>query len=172
MSLKSIFNVFVFGTAFVVSSFVAYLFMPIPSPQPFVVTERSSCHKKQYLYKSQTGLNILELLKEDISNGVERTLGYRSPREKAKSVEIYVDASSTMSVSHLPREFQIAWKKHMQAWKNYSAYLNQSVKNGKTINENADYGKVGELNAEINSTWQDVLDIGENYYEGLRMEID
>lgn len=176
MNFKSIFNFFVFGLALVGSSFVAYLFMPLPKPQPVLV--RDFYFEKEnidLIHISKEGFAICDLLKKDISNGDTRTESYydsdSSALKKAKAVQKYVDTSSSMRVSNLPKDFQIAWKKHMQAWRNYSDYLNRNVKNKDNFDEDFYNEREDEFNNKIDSTWQDVLDTADQYYPDIRAEV-
>jgi hypothetical protein len=174
MNFKSVFNFFVFGLALVGSSYVAFLFMPLPAPQPVLVRDYFSYEKTSQI--TSVGYDICDLLKEDISNGNTRTESYydsdSSAKRKAKAVQKYVDTSSSMRVSNLPRDFQTAWKKHMQAWRNYSDYLNKNVKSIDNFDEDFYYERENELNNKIDSTWEDVLDIADKYYPDIRVEVE
>ena len=117
---------------------------------------------------------IYSHLKRDITNGRERDarsfrtvnwekdgkVGY-SIKIHANSVNQYVDDSSSMDVSDLPQDFQIAWQKHIDAWRDYSDFLNERKNSGLT---NEDFEEAGDFHTdEINRTWDEVLQVGENY---------
>lgn len=176
MNFKSIFNFVVFGLAFVGSSFVAYLFLPTPQIQPLLVKNNYYEIENEPFHISKESYAICELLKRDISNGDNRTESYydaqTNGKKQAKAVQEYVDISSSMRVSHLPKDFQFAWKKHMEAWRNYSNYLNKNVKHPANFDEDFFSERESELNDKINTTWEDVLDISEKYHPNIRLEID
>jgi hypothetical protein len=95
----------------------------------------------------------------------ERTgeTGY-SIENHSNSVARYVEESGSMDASDLPQDFQIAWEKHMDAWRDYSEYLDD-LKNSSDTKLSYKDLHIAEnpYNREINRTWFEVLRIGETY---------
>lgn len=137
---------------------------------PVKSNDNYSSHNCQEHYSSA----IYSHLRRDITNGRERDarsfrsnnsekdgkVGY-SIKIHANSVSQYVEDSSSMDVSNLPRDFQIAWQKHIDAWRDYADFLNEQ-KNSNSNDEDSEENGNFHTN-EINRTWEDVLLIGENY---------
>ncbi|MEK7723642.1 MAG: hypothetical protein AAB336_04785, partial [Acidobacteriota bacterium] len=69
----------------------------------------------------------------------------------------YVSASENINVDGLPAEFQDAWQRHMQAWRNHTNYLNEK-RFDRGFNSNYDAISSDQIN-EINRTWWEVLRI-------------
>ncbi len=121
---------------------------------------------------------IYSHLQRDIGNGRERDeKSFRANNREendesgysvlfhASSVAEYADQSGSLDTSNLPQDFQIAWHKHMDAWRNYSEFLTD-------MKEVADDGKISQKNFEIlqnrytnevDRTWYEVLRISRNY---------
>lgn len=121
---------------------------------------------------------IYSLLQRDINNGRERDMrSFRtvdwedtgnsrySIKNHADSVAGYVNYSSSMDTSDLPQDFQIAWQKHMNAWRDYSNYLNDLKESSADSEMNEDGFEASEnrYTNEINRTWYEVLRIGRTY---------
>lgn len=105
-----------------------------------------------------TAERITNVLTEDIGNGFNRRQNYRDSRYYlAKQTNDYVTASESINVEGLPEDFQMAWQKHMQAWRTHADYLNENKCNRWA---NLNYDKVSaEQTNEINNTWWEVLRI-------------
>ncbi|CAN5342666.1 hypothetical protein BH10ACI1_BH10ACI1_09910 [soil metagenome] len=117
------------------------------------------------------GEAIYSLLRRDISNGQERdeATGY-SIEDHANSVAQYADESGSMDVSDLPQDFQIAWHKHMNAWHNYSDFLNDLKESSadQTVDKTDVMTLDNHYTDEINRTWFEVLRIGRSYGAVIR----
>jgi predicted N-acyltransferase len=77
----------------------------------------------------------------------------------------YADKSGSMEADGLPQDFQIAWREHMKAWRDYADFLNE-MKNSsarKMLSEEKLDALETKHSAEITNTWQEVLRIGRNY---------
>lgn len=75
-----------------------------------------------------------------------------------QAINDYYIKSSSMDDSDLPSDFQYAWRKHMQAWQQQTAYLNSI-----NYDSDSDYSRYADNTAEINETWFQVLRISERY---------
>lgn len=132
----------------------------------------------RWVYSKPTDKQVLRFLERDIRNGEERigrlslsewhyTPPFSRPSlaEYREAVSLYVNKSGSMDDSELPADLQIAWREHMKAWRDYSAFLN-SLENLSI--EESDKRMLRqqhkEKDARISSTWFKVLKIaGENY---------
>jgi hypothetical protein len=177
MKIKTVISLLTFALTFGFSAYFASFFIP----EKIVVKDVFY----NYDYNPvQNDSAILKFLRQDIQNGEERSYNCYNRRDesntkselknyvlrKAASVKIYSEASSSMDSTSFPRDFRVAWKKHMKAWRDYSNFLEKSSKET-NINEDEFFAKTEEMNDEISATWQDVLDIGENYDERVAFEI-
>lgn len=105
-----------------------------------------------------TAERITNVLIEDINNGVSRRENNaHSNVYLAVRTNDYVSASENISVDGMPEEFQVAWQRHMQAWRNHANYLNEKRFN-REFNSNYDAVSSDQIN-EINQTWWEVLRI-------------
>ena len=170
MNTKIIIAALAFFTTFGFSSLMMQFALKKSEPQPNATYSR--------LFGKPTNKQVLRFLQQDIRNGQQR-LGslsqyewqYQPPfssyalAEYAEAVAMYVNKSGSMDDSALPQDLQIAWREHMEAWRDYSAFLNSL--------ENLSADEMSKLNvrlryevkdARISSTWFKVLEIaGENY---------
>lgn len=117
----------------------------------------TSCFKRPVAVERSSN-DIENFLLRDIRNGDAR-MDDRYTDNYAKAVRDYWRASSSMDASEFPRDFQKAWRVHMQAWKNYADYLEESQYSSERRNR----GEGRMLIREINSTWEDVKGVGRNY---------
>ena len=117
---------------------------------------------------SQTQQNIASLLHRDVRNGEERfdKIDFQSEKsvyfeEYTKAVNEYVDKSASMNDADLPPDFQVAWREHMRAWRDYADFLNSS----ETVNASScSFSRLEDsYNREISVTWSEVLQIGREY---------
>ncbi|MEZ5344458.1 MAG: hypothetical protein R2681_02785 [Pyrinomonadaceae bacterium] len=124
---------------------------------------------------SSTARRIESLLRRDVRNGEARhRIAVQAYRDLRNDESLYADAkyrltvlryvenSSSMSDAGLPRDFQYAWREHMDAWKKQAAY----VRSKERVNEefNAESESVYSDNtSEINETWYQVLRIAQRY---------
>ncbi len=181
MRSKTIISLLTFALTFGFSAYFASFFLP----EKVVVKDFNFNYNYDYNFKSaENDSAMLKFLRQDIQNGVERSANYYNRgdesnteyalkdyiQRKSASVKIYHEESSSMDSGGFPRDFRVAWKKHMNAWRDYSNFLVKSAHTDQ-IDENEFYTKKAELNAEISATWKDVLDIGENYDERIAFEI-
>lgn len=169
MRSKQILSIIAFITTFVLSSAFAFLFIdrsvPTVSFSNFE-TRNTGCRQD-----AETKLAVESFLRQDISNGRERLWringsddsSAKSYLEKyADSVEQYADESGSMNFRHLPYDFQIRWKAHMRAWRDYSDFLN-NAKDSVDSEDESFYRDQNEYLIDINSTWYSVLRVGRNY---------
>ncbi|MDQ3634375.1 MAG: hypothetical protein M3405_07675 [Acidobacteriota bacterium] len=122
---------------------------------------------------------IKSLLKRDVfRNGFARSKkirsieGYRSMSDVElysndtyrQAMNEYFIKSSSMNDSNLPRDFQYAWRKHMQAWQKQATYLNSiNDVNNSASSSNFHSSSYSDNTTEINETWYQVLRIAERY---------
>jgi hypothetical protein len=170
MNTKIITAALAFFTTFGFSSLMMQFALNKSEPQPNTTYSR--------LFGKPTNRQVLRFLQQDIRNGQQRTgrlsqyewqyqppFGRSALAEYAEAVAIYVNKSGNMDDSELPQDLQIAWREHIEAWRDYSAFL--------TSLENLSPDEMRKLNvriqyevkdARISSTWFKVLEIaGENY---------
>lgn len=190
MRIKNILSIAAFVTTFALSAAFAGLFIAKPTlTQTYTIsstdstptyTAKSYCNLKR---KSSTAVAIADLIANDHANGDARsdanydidesyppsptTAGFKI---YANNVEKYVNASSSMSTSNLPPDFKTAWREHMKAWRDYSNFLNKTVKSSDKRFLDRDGFEEAETpyNHEISRTWAEVLEIGNSYGADVR----
>ncbi len=180
MRSKTILSAVAFVLAFAASAAFASLFITKPQTESVFVSmgnhKSTSCFKERN--RSATADKIAALIRADRNNGRERsrknyTSGnsvrppYASPEfsDFAEAVEQYVDDSSSMRVSDLPSDFQLEWREHMKAWRDYSKFLNKmkDASNRKNWSDEELDEIADSRNSDISSTWQEVLQSGRSY---------
>lgn len=157
-----------FFTTFGFSSLLMQFALNKPEPQTFVLRSYSKPVNKQ----------VLRFLEKDIRNGRGRMSRLSQPEwhyappftpemltEYNEAVADYVRMSGAMDDSDLPADLQLAWRAHIKAWRDYSAFLN-NLDNASAVE--TDYFTVRRMYREkddrITATWFEVLEIaGENY---------
>jgi hypothetical protein len=114
----------------------------------------------QVKVSKSTAQKITQVLAQDIANGNVRTAKRcRKPaNELAVRTQNYVDASQSIDTEGLPGDFQAAWTRHMQAWRNHSDFLN-SVESFDSDTQETDEYNI----KEINRTWWEVLRIARKH---------
>lgn len=181
MRSKKIVSAVVFIAAFGLSAALAGLFVPrtdITTTELFTTynSEKTSCFKRRG--NSTAADKIAAFVNQDKQNGRESDRAYyrygadiytssdnSAISGYAVAVAEYVDDSSSMNVQDLPGDFQSEWREHMQAWRDYSNFLNRmergANREGLTVRE------LNELDAaydrEISRTWNAVLQNGREY---------
>jgi len=69
-----------------------------------------------------------------------------------------------LDASEFPQDFQIAWNKHVDAWQDYSEFLDIKKDSSKQKMNIDDYRDLdNSYNNEITETWYEVLRIGRNH---------
>lgn len=130
------------------------------------------------LYGKSANKTVLRFLERDIRNGQQRMGRLSQPEwyftpplsppsldEYSEAVASYVTKSGSMDDSELPADLQAAWRAHMNAWRDYSAFLDR-LKNfsGDDADKRIIRGLHDEKDARITATWFEVLRIaGDNY---------
>jgi len=123
------------------------------------------------LFEKTFDKEILVLLQQDKENGEKRTTNefnlslvdksFPSLSAKSEIVSEYAGKSGRINDGGLPQDFQIAWRKHMNAWANYSDFLEKSRRAGLDAKDikrlEIQYGR------DINSTYYIVLRVGASY---------
>jgi hypothetical protein len=174
MRSKTILSTAAFIVAFAASAAFASLFIikteTAPDYVPVSSYKSTSCFK--YRNNSTVANKISALIRADKSNGDERRGEDVSPpftssafSDYAEAVEQYVDASSNMKTGDLPSDFQIEWREHMKAWRDYSDFLNRmKVTSNRASWSGAELEEIDNFHSrEINRTWQTVLQSGASY---------
>lgn len=106
-----------------------------------------------------TAEKITKVLTQDINNGFSRRTNCSNSRyDLAQKTDDYVSASESLEVNDLPKDFQIAWQKHMQAWRNHSNFLMKIKYSNENREIDLDFIDSKNTN-EINRTWWEVLRI-------------
>ena len=125
------------------------------------------------LFIDRSAADIQAFLLQDIRYGEERNYSrYHHSAEKQPSscwrsskrvdpVAEYVNRSSSMDDSEFPQDFQSAWREHMQAWRDYSNFL-QAKKSGNLDYEDFHLSEDRYI-SEINFTWYKVLSVADKY---------
>lgn len=134
-------------------------------------------------YRSATALEIESFLLKDIRNGKIRDQKLRSQTYSemksdsenystfyASVMTDYWKSSSRLEADNFPRDFQIAWQKHMQAWEDYTDFLaeTKSFQDRNVMSVEEFKAADGRYNDEINRTWYKVLRIGRSYGADVR----
>ncbi len=163
-------GIIAFIGTFAVSVGLVWLLFGFPV-KPTYSYSRHNCQQKQ-----QHTNAIYSFLQRDINNGRDRDRrSFNDFSEEsysiathADSVSQYVEESGSMDVSGFPRDFQIAWNKHMDAWQNYAEFLNAKKNSSKRLTKE-DFQNFDErYTDEINETWYEVLRIGKNHGAYIR----
>jgi hypothetical protein len=160
-------SIIAFIGTFAVSVGLVWLFFGFPVKPTTYNYSNHNCSQRH-------GNAIYSLLQRDIRNGDNRDVrsfqsndgetSRYSIKKHADSVARYVDESGSMDASHLPRDFQIAWQKHMDAWRDYSEFLNEKRNSSEAGVKKENFREIDNYHTnEIDSTWYEVLRIGENY---------
>lgn len=183
MKIKSILSIAAFSTAFIASTFFAGLFVDKSDNQSILTAlpeyETASAFRLEKEYDSVTAQQISVLLQKDDLygkqrnrklNGIDNTYGLSAKGTSyysayARITSEYADKSRSMEVDALPQEFQIAWRNHMKAWRDYANFL-EDVKTASIedkSSENTFNSLEAAYNNEINRTWYEVLRVADDY---------
>jgi hypothetical protein len=174
MRSKNILSIVAFITAFALSAAFASLFITKTETTydyvPVNGYNSTSCFK--YKNNLATANKISALIRQDKRNGRESDRAYYrygadifSSSDNtafsgyAGAVEQYVNQSSSMKADDLPNDFQIEWREHMKAWREYSDFLNRMKKpsnRGALTQEELEEIDVFH-SREITRTWNEVL---------------
>lgn len=187
MRIKNILSIAAFVTTFALSAAFASLFIVKPlNTETYTIVSKPSYTAKSYCNlkrKSAAAVAIADLIANDHINGDARSNanykideGYSpSPTTAgfkiyANNVEKYVNASSSMSTTNLPKDFKAAWREHLKAWRNYSNFLNRTaVSSDKRILDRDSFDEAEiPYNSEISRTWAEVIEIGNSYGADVR----
>ena len=182
MRSKTILSIAAFIVAFVLSTAFASLFISKSEPFSSVLVTPDYNSKKTSCFKNRGNkyaVNKIEtIVSQDVSNGGERDRkihrigeGYRpsylSPSfpEYVEAISEYVESSESLSHENTPRDFQTAWLKHMNAWRDYSNFLDKMKSSSARahFNEHEIYELEASYSADINNTWYEVLRVGNSY---------
>ena len=178
MRSKTILSTAAFIVAFASSAAFASLFITKTAPQSFSVVSYNSTSCFKYRNNSANANKIAALIRQDKNNGLGHgSESYRIGEDVrppfsnsgfsdyAEAVEQYVDESSSMKTSDLPNDFQTGWREHMQAWGEYSEFLDRmkTASNRKGLSEEELEEIDNFHNREIRRTWQTVLQTGRSY---------
>ena len=116
--------------------------------------------------KSFQGLStperITKVITEDVDNGFNYQNKYSGNiTSSAIRTNNYVSASESINTEGLPEDFQVAWQRHMKAWRIHSNYLNEKKYSS---GYNLEYDRTGSSQIEeINLTWYEVLRIARQH---------
>lgn len=182
MRSKTILSIAAFTVAFVLSTAFASLFITKIAYQsesvvtPSYSTKKTSCFKNRG--KNYVADKIETFVKQDVSNGRERdrklyqidgdfrsSFSSSSFNEYSEVVSEYVSASENLSAENTPRDFQKAWSKHLNAWRDYANFLDKMEHS--SAEAELRESEISELentySSDINNTWYEVLRVGRNY---------
>jgi hypothetical protein len=167
MRSKHIIAIVTFFTCFAVSSFLVGMIFPNDASN----TELNQIVNLRPQADAEVSEKILVLLQQDGENGDQRDdeiFDYWTENERVFSLTAktrifsdYAKNSATIDDSGLPQDFQTAWRKHMDAWADYSDFL-RKVENAKMSSENINRVE-RQYESDINSTWYEVLHIARSY---------
>ncbi|MGC2235396.1 MAG: hypothetical protein WA584_04510 [Pyrinomonadaceae bacterium] len=166
MRSKNIFGLITFFATFAFSAFIALLFA---TPKFLEVSPGvKNFEVKTYNHKQcGTAYKIKQFLERDKQNGLARRNSDEFSDDdsdlsrRAEAISKYAYTSGKMDASEFPRDFQIAWNQHMEAWRN-RAILLRKESSKRTVSE--DFAELENENvSEINSSWQEVLRVGREY---------
>ena len=121
--------------------------------------------------------SIENFIYSDIANGeqrmdkIVRRGGYNvTPSsvyfaDLADAVDEYAQTSGSMDDSQLPQDLRAEWRKHMNAWRNFADFLNETNASAARKAMSPEEFRAAErlYNKEINRTWEEVLSIGRTY---------
>lgn len=173
MRSKKILSAAAFAFAFLFSTALASLFIA-DTPNAYF-NYHSSCQMRN---NPAVAVEIAGLIDQDKRNGrASERVAFETSGEKvtpfsgsrfplyAAAVEQYVDDSSAMSATDLPTDFQTAWREHMQAWRDYSDFLNHLKKSGALEDWSSEEFDEAEdsHSREISRTWKKVIRLGRSY---------
>jgi hypothetical protein len=178
MRSKTILSIVAFIAAFGLSAAFASLFITQTVSDYTLVNGHKSTSCFKHKNNSATADKISALIRQDKNNGRESDRAfYRygtdifASSDKsafsgyANAVELYVDQSSGMKADDLPSDFQIEWREHMKAWREYSDFLNRMKKSSNRSALSSE--ELKEIDAfhsrEISRTWDEVLQTGMMY---------
>jgi murein L,D-transpeptidase YcbB/YkuD len=166
---KTVLGIIAFIATFIFSAGL----MQILFPTQFVPTQ---FERPQDL--SSTAFEIESFIQSDIRNGKMRDQKLRSQDYSemksdsenysifyAETMREYWSDSSKLDARDFPRDFQVAWKNHMQAWQDYADFLADTKENqNRNVMSEAEFRAADDrYNNEINRTWYKVLRIGRTY---------
>jgi hypothetical protein len=174
MRSKNILSIVAFIAAFGLSAAFASLFITktqiVSDYIPVNEYNSTSCFK--YKNNLATANKISALIRQDKRNGRESDRAYyrygadifsssdsSAISGYAGAVEEYVNQSSSMKADDLPSDFQVEWREHMKAWRDYSDFLNRMKKSSNREALSPDELKEIEVfhSREISRTWNEVL---------------
>ena len=170
MRSKTILSAAAFTLAFALSAAFASLFITKTQTAsdyfPVNGHKSTSCFKDRS--KSATAAKISVVIEKDRSNGnkiVHASFASSEFPAFAKAIEQYVDESSSMRTNDLPSDFQVEWREHMKAWRDYSDFLNRMKKssNRNAFSEEELENTDDFHSREITRTWHLVLQSGRSY---------
>lgn len=181
MRSKNILSIAAFIIAFAFSAAFAGLFVAKSELQTASVvpvgasSQPTSCFTKRGRY---TADKIEVFIAQDVSNGRDRDRqlyaidgDYRPSHLSssfpayADAINEYADASNGLDETAMPHEFQIAWRAHMKAWRDYANYLDalRSSCARQKMSAQAAGEAENSFGADINATWYEVLRVGREY---------
>ncbi len=157
-------GIIAFIGTFAISVGLVWLFFGFPV-KPTQTYSQHNCQQRH-------ATAIYSFLQRDISNGRERDVRSfgedndqkYSLKTHSDSVAQYVEAMNALDASEFPQDFQIAWNKHVDAWQDYSEFLDIKKDSSKQKMNIDDYRDLdNSYNNEITETWYEVLRIGRNH---------
>ncbi|MBK7707038.1 MAG: hypothetical protein IPJ30_15070 [Acidobacteria bacterium] len=151
---RAVFGIVAFVVAFVFSVGLVRIFFPAPFV-PYAPVAYVPHHRHSGLASE-----LESFIERDKSNGSYREdailISNVVSVAHAESVKEYWETSSSMDARNFPRDFRFAWKEHMNAWYEFSEFLN--ARKGKKVDRAEFNLEAARLDAEISRTWDDVLD--------------
>lgn len=165
--LKSTLSIVAFTLTFGFSVVLIGLLFGFPQPSyDYPQKAQSKCF-------DQTAHEIERLISQDERNGTARNssivrmdLSHQDPSAISKysrSVSRYVQKSSSINDSNLPSDFREAWQSHMNAWANYSEFLNERRDSKSKMSDEGFNSVETRLDKEISRTWIETLRIAKAY---------
>ncbi|MDQ6787606.1 MAG: hypothetical protein M3033_12435 [Acidobacteriota bacterium] len=172
MKIKSILSIAAFSTAFILSTFLAGLFVDKSDYQSNLVPPVSENQLQNYRQPDSSELQkrIWMFLDEDRDNGLAMGRELRSSQtpdlvvnEQTATINLSIKMNR-MTDADLPSDFRAAWENHVTAWDTQASFLRRAVKSGnrQTMDDDlmSDYRKNYQ---EIDRTYFVLLGVAENH---------
>lgn len=167
MKSKDTISIIAFISAFAVSAAFASIFTDksqYTNYNIYSVRKSPNCQTRNQFCSEMSSLLVRDnILGADRINNYDYSLsetGNVSPK-RAETVAEYANEASEMNDANLPSEFRTEWREHMQAWRNYSDFLNEVSRNKI---EKTEFNRLeNRYLKEINSSYNDVLKLAKTY---------
>lgn len=168
MRSKDTISIIAFISAFAVSAAFASIFTDksqYTNYNIYAVRNSPNCQTKKQFCSEMSSLLVRDNIigaerNKSFNYSLKNENGNVSP-EYSENTAQYVEEASNMNDANLPEEFRTKWRKHLQAWRDYSEFLKEvsqnKIDNEEFKNLDARHGY------EIDKTYIDVLKLAKTY---------